>query len=242
VAASGPAAAAAASALQTDVVLDPPGTRSLDQAIEQARLRVAPRAGLLVVQADLPLLQADDIRAVIEQDAPVVVAPTSDGGTSALLRRPSGVIGTAFGRGSGRAHVRLAEDAEVPVAVVRRPGLAHDVDDLGDLTASRARWDPPRDRRARSAGAGPGAGRQRVLTTLRPHPTGADVVQGTVKSFDPETRRSVLLDDGLRELEVDAEAFAASGLLELRIGQRVRFELTTDGDTERVTHLGIVSM
>jgi cold shock CspA family protein len=67
-------------------------------------------------------------------------------------------------------------------------------------------------------------------------------VQGTVKSFDPETRRSVLLDDGLRELEVDAEAFAASGLLELRIGQRVRFELTTDGDTERVTHLGIVSI
>lgn len=67
-------------------------------------------------------------------------------------------------------------------------------------------------------------------------------MQGTVKSFDPETRRSVLLDDGLRELEVDAEAFAASGLLELRIGQRVRFELTTDGDTERVTHLGIVSM
>jgi len=67
-------------------------------------------------------------------------------------------------------------------------------------------------------------------------------VQGTVKNFDPETRRSVLLDDSLRELEVDAEAFAASGLLELRIGQRVRFELTTDGDTERVTHLGIVSM
>jgi cold shock CspA family protein len=67
-------------------------------------------------------------------------------------------------------------------------------------------------------------------------------VQGTVKSFDPETRRSVLLDDSLRELEVDAEAFAASGLLELRIGQRVRFELTTDGDTDRVTHLGIVSM
>jgi len=137
VAASGPAAAAAASALQTDVVLDPPGTRSLDQAIERARVRLAPRAGLLVVQADLPLLQADDIRAVVDQDTPVVVAPTSDGGTSALLRRPSGVIGTAFGPDSGRAHVRLAEEAGVPVAVVRRPGLAHDVDDLGDLTGIR---------------------------------------------------------------------------------------------------------
>ena len=67
-------------------------------------------------------------------------------------------------------------------------------------------------------------------------------MQGTVKSFDPETRRAVLLDDSLRELPVDAEAFAASGLLELRIGQRVRFELTPDGDDERVTNLGIVSL
>jgi len=67
-------------------------------------------------------------------------------------------------------------------------------------------------------------------------------VQGTVKSFDPESRRAVLLDDSLRELPVDAEAFAASGLLELRLGQRVRFELEQDGDDERVTNLGIVSL
>ena len=67
-------------------------------------------------------------------------------------------------------------------------------------------------------------------------------MQGTVKSFDSESRRAVLLDDSLRELPVDAEAFAASGLLELRIGQRVRFELAEDGDEQRVTNLGIVSM
>lgn len=67
-------------------------------------------------------------------------------------------------------------------------------------------------------------------------------MQGTVKSFDPETRETVLLDDSLQQLQVDAEAFAASGLLELRIGQRVRFELIEDGDDERVTNLGIVSL
>ncbi len=67
-------------------------------------------------------------------------------------------------------------------------------------------------------------------------------MQGTVKSYDAETRRAVLLDDSLRELPVDAEAFAASGLLELRIGQRVRFELATEGDDERVTNLGIISL
>lgn len=67
-------------------------------------------------------------------------------------------------------------------------------------------------------------------------------VQGTVKSFDPETRETVLLDDSLRQLRVDSEAFAASGLLELRVGQRVRFELVEDGEDERVTNLGIVSL
>jgi cold shock CspA family protein len=66
--------------------------------------------------------------------------------------------------------------------------------------------------------------------------------QGTIKSWDPKTHRSLLLDDSLRELPVDAEAFAASGLLELRIGQRVRFEVEKDGDSERVTNLNIVTL
>lgn len=67
-------------------------------------------------------------------------------------------------------------------------------------------------------------------------------MQGTVKSFDPDSRRTVVLDDSLKEHQVDAEAFAASGLLELRVGQRVRFEVVEDGDHERVTNLGIVSL
>lgn len=62
--------------------------------------------------------------------------------------------------------------------------------------------------------------------------------QGTVKHFDPATRTASLLDDSLVEHPVDAEAFAASGLQELRIGQRVRYEL----DGERVTQLDIVSL
>jgi cold shock CspA family protein len=64
------------------------------------------------------------------------------------------------------------------------------------------------------------------------------VPQGTIKHFDPATRTSSLLDDSLVEHAVDAEAVAASGLQELRIGQRVRFEL--DGD--RVIQLNIVSL
>ena len=66
--------------------------------------------------------------------------------------------------------------------------------------------------------------------------------QGTVKRYDAESRTAVLLDDELRQLDVDREAIAASGLLELRLGQRVRFELEEAGDEIRVTNINIVSL
>lgn len=135
VAAGGPAAAAAASALQVTAVVDPPTARSLDDAVEHARRAVAPTGPLLVVQADLPLLRTDDVQALLDADSPVVLAPTEDGGTSALLRRPSSVIGTAYGRHSADRHRQLARAAGVAVATVDRPGLALDVDRLEDLDA-----------------------------------------------------------------------------------------------------------
>jgi cold shock CspA family protein len=66
--------------------------------------------------------------------------------------------------------------------------------------------------------------------------------QGTVRTFHHETQTATLLDDQLRELSVDQEAFAASGLLELRVGQRVRFEVEDEGGEDRVTNLNIVSL
>jgi len=67
--------------------------------------------------------------------------------------------------------------------------------------------------------------------------------QGTIKTFNATTGSAVLLDDNLVEHPVDKEAFAASGLLELRIGQRVRYEVESDpaGGT-RVTNLNIISL
>ncbi|MFA9431332.1 cold-shock protein [Egicoccus sp. AB-alg2] len=66
--------------------------------------------------------------------------------------------------------------------------------------------------------------------------------QGTVRKFDPATRTGTLLDDRLREYRYDRETFEASGLMQLRVGQRVRFELEGDEDDPHVTRLGIVSL
>jgi cold shock CspA family protein len=66
--------------------------------------------------------------------------------------------------------------------------------------------------------------------------------QGTVKHFDPETYTGTVLLDTQEELPVDAETFVASGLLELRLGQRVRFAITEADEGKRVTDLAMVSL
>ncbi|GGI06412.1 hypothetical protein [Egicoccus halophilus] len=66
--------------------------------------------------------------------------------------------------------------------------------------------------------------------------------QGTVRSYDPATRTGTVLDDRLREYRYDRETFDASGLFELRVGQRIRFELQGDEDDPHLTRLGIVSL
>ena len=66
--------------------------------------------------------------------------------------------------------------------------------------------------------------------------------QGTVKHFDPQTGIGSLVQDDLVERDIDREAFTASRLMELRVGQRVRFEVEQDGDDERVTQLNIISL
>ena len=113
----------------------------LQAALSVADAATAERGATMVVAADLPQATAQDLHAVIEAGADlhgVVVAPTSDGGTGVLLRRPPGVIGTAYGPGSAGAHAALATAAGVPVVFVHRTGLAEDVDTPAQLDAALA--------------------------------------------------------------------------------------------------------
>jgi 2-phospho-L-lactate/phosphoenolpyruvate guanylyltransferase len=112
-----------------------------------------------------------------------------------------------FGVGSAEAHERSG---------ARRldknwPGLRRDIDTLADLQQGRQL----------------GLGR---------HTEGAvRAVQATVATFDLGTRAgTVLLDDG-REVAFAATAFAASGLRQLRLGQRVRLEYGEFGEIVKIT-------
>lgn len=109
-----------------------------------ARLRAAVDAALasigsdrvrIVVAADLPLLSADDVRAVLAHASEVVIAPTSGGGTGLLLLPVGVTFATFYGPGSALAHQSAAR-AVMPDAsphVVERDGTAWDLDVPEDI-------------------------------------------------------------------------------------------------------------
>ena len=96
---------------------------------------------LLTISSDLPLLEADDLRAMIAVagQADVVIAADRHGaGTNALLQRPPGVIGYHHGPDSLQHHRAAAEALGLSAVVVDRPKLAFDVDTPEDITALRS--------------------------------------------------------------------------------------------------------
>ncbi|WP_433297122.1 cold-shock protein [Actinoplanes sp. CA-030573] len=64
-------------------------------------------------------------------------------------------------------------------------------------------------------------------------------MQGTIATFDPESRSGTLLLDDGTELAFDADAFQRSGLRLLRLGQRVEVETEATGTISRVAIPGI---
>jgi cold shock CspA family protein len=55
------------------------------------------------------------------------------------------------------------------------------------------------------------------------------VDQGTIRNFDEQDRTGTLVTDDRVEVVIDADSLDGSGILTLRIGQRVKFE-TEDRD------------
>jgi 2-phospho-L-lactate guanylyltransferase len=109
----------------------------LNGALAQAAAHYAAAgaAGLLVLPADVPLVAADDLGRLIAAAAcsRVLVAPSRDGGTNALLVRPPQALPFQFGADSMALHLDAARRLSLPAATVRLPSLALDVDRPADL-------------------------------------------------------------------------------------------------------------
>ena len=126
-----------ADAMGCRVVEEPPGAGDLNAALAAAAKAVS-NAALLVVAADLPLASAAGLEKVLAAEAPVAVVPSADGaGTNVLAWRDPASFAPSFGPGSAARHLA------VPGAVrVDDPGLALDVDTVGDLRTVTGRLDP----------------------------------------------------------------------------------------------------
>ena len=65
--------------------------------------------------------------------------------------------------------------------------------------------------------------------------------QGTIRHFDPETRDGSLLLDDRTEVAIDATSTEGGGILYLRIGQRVRFDLVEEAGRKVARTLRLVT-
>jgi 2-phospho-L-lactate guanylyltransferase len=107
-------------------------------AIEMAT-RVCESRGIqttLVVPADIPLIEAADIRAICEA-APTkgtVLVPAADQrGTNAVLRRPAALFPLRFGNDSFMPHLAAAIATRTTCVVLSLPRIALDIDTPEDL-------------------------------------------------------------------------------------------------------------
>lgn len=107
----------------------------VDGALRDVAARGAEAA--LVLMADLPRIDADDVRALVRalDEAEAVIAPDAGGrDTNALAIAPPTAIATCFGSGeSFGEHCAAARAGGLRVMVVKRDGVARDVDGPGDL-------------------------------------------------------------------------------------------------------------
>ncbi|MBN1680638.1 MAG: 2-phospho-L-lactate guanylyltransferase [Anaerolineae bacterium] len=91
----------------------------------------------LVVPADIPLLDAEDVREVVHlgryHGSVVIVPDRHEIGTNLLLVRPPGLIPYSFGHNSFAEHQRLAREAGATVHVFRSEHVALDLDTRDDL-------------------------------------------------------------------------------------------------------------
>ena len=137
--------------------LEEPRPVELNHALELAARETASRGAgaLLVVSADLPDLEAADLRAMlppppdrpavsvtagrnktggVARDALVRIAPDEAGiGTNALYVRPPGLLAFEYGETSCRRHLEQARARRARVERVDRPGLRFDLDTPNDL-------------------------------------------------------------------------------------------------------------
>ncbi len=127
-------------------------------------------AGMLQLPADIPLVTPEDIGALLQahKEAPAVtLSPSLDEqGSNAVACSPPDLLPLRFGDGSFLPHLQRARALGIEPQIVKRQGLALDVDTPADLVAFLA---TPSDTRAYAYLAGSGIA-ERIVRGDRAQP------------------------------------------------------------------------
>ncbi len=119
------------------------GTPELNTALRRATVvaRAYATGGLLILPADIPLLNVKDLQKLIAMahNPPVVVlAPDRRGdGTNALLISPVGLINYTYGPGSFQKHIDQVKATNARLEICDLPSFALDLDIPEDLEMYR---------------------------------------------------------------------------------------------------------
>ena len=115
------------------------GTPGLNTALSRAAevAKSYETCGILIIPADLPCLDAEDIKTILahKDDPPVVViAPDRKmEGTNALFLCPPDLIDFKYGKRSFEKHCQQARELEARLEICNLPSLELDLDEPEDL-------------------------------------------------------------------------------------------------------------
>jgi 2-phospho-L-lactate guanylyltransferase len=90
---------------------------------------------VLVLPADVPLVTSKDINQIVKLalNNSLVISPSRNGGTNALLQTPPGVISPSFGSDSFRKHICKALAKHVQTKIYVSSNVMLDIDSEKDL-------------------------------------------------------------------------------------------------------------
>lgn len=111
-----------------------------NEALTAAMREVVVEPIAAIVSADLPLLAAEEVRALAEATPArgIAIGRAVDGGTNAVSMRPPAALVTCFGEPqSARRHADSARALGLRCVLLDLPGLAFDIDRPEDLERLR---------------------------------------------------------------------------------------------------------
>ncbi len=109
----------------------------LNKALNQAtRWCLRKEAELvLALPADAPLITTKDVDEIVNLALKnsVVISPSCDGGTNALLQKPPGIVSPCFGPDSFKRHISKAHAKHVRIKIYVSANVLFDIDSDTDL-------------------------------------------------------------------------------------------------------------